>query len=141
MRKSLSLILCAVVGLSGLAISAAEKPSDDYSKAMKALGAASVGIKKAAESEESASDFAAVAKLQTAARDALVVVEQYWKGKAKDAEDIAATAVKATADLGVASSLQSMEGVQQAAKELGATCATCHAAHRERGADNAWMIK
>ena len=75
------------------------------------------------------------------AKEALQLVHDYWSKK-NDAEAVklVATAVKAVADLGVAASFSSGEGVAAAVKDLGATCAACHTAHREKTADG-FLIK
>jgi hypothetical protein len=136
MRNLVAVLACGI-GVFGLVLTAAEKPSDDYVKAMKDLGSVNAGLKKAADSD----DFDTLSKSAMTARDAFAVAEAYWKGKADDAFKLAGIGVKASADLGVAAGLKSTEGAQEAVKEITSTCATCHTAHRERGTDGAWQIK
>jgi hypothetical protein len=137
MRNGRALLTCGVLGAFGLALMAAETPSDQYSKAMKDIGAAAQSLNKAVPAE----DFDTVAKNAAAIIEAFPVVEKYWTGKAEDAVRVVRTATKAAADLRVAAGLKSSEGVAYSAKELADACMQCHTAHRERLPDGTFQIK
>ena len=137
MRKRLAIVTCGLVGVFGLAVMAAEKPPDSYSKAMKDIGAAAMSIDKAT----AAGDYDAVSKSAGAIVDAFPVVEKYWTGKAEDAVMLAQAAAKAAGDLRAVAGLQSSEGVAFSAKELTAACTQCHMAHREALPDGTFQIK
>ncbi len=137
MRKLWVLVTCGLISLlAGVAI-AAEKPSDEYAKAMKDIRAAMQNVDKAIQG----SDFETVSKNAAVVKDAFLLVEKYWNGKAEDALKLAQTAGKAASDLGVAAGLASGDGVAFSAKELNDTCAACHNAHRDRQPDGSFQIK
>lgn len=136
MRYGSLLVTVAVVGVCGLVLGAGEKAPDDYTKAMKDLGAAVQGVGKAGE------DFDAVAKFAVSAKAAFEVAEKYWTAKRVDDAVLAAqNGAKAAADLGVAANLKSAEGIEAAAKDMAAVCMSCHTAHRERLPDGSFQIK
>jgi cytochrome c556 len=129
----------AVVGLFGIAAIAAEKPSDEYQKAMKDLG----GVAQSLSKPEATEDFPAVTKSVETAKAAWTTVEKYWRTKAtaEDAMKLVQAGSKAAADMGVAANLTSAEGVQAALKDMTDTCRACHEAHREKQADGTFLIK
>ena len=127
-----------VVALCGFVAAAAEKPTPEYQKAMKDLGAVAQAIGKPGASE----DFPAVTKSVESAKAAFDVVEKYWRAKSvDDALKAAQAGQKAAADMGVAAGLTSAEGVQAAFKDMTDTCRSCHTAHREKMEDGSFMIK
>ncbi len=130
--------LPVVLGSLGMLLFAAEKPPQDYQKAMKDLGAFAQGISKAVEAE----DYDTVTKLANSAKDAFTVTESYWSKKS-DADALKASqdGVKAAGDLGVTANLKSKEGAEYSAKVIRDLCAGCHMAHRERAADGTFEIK
>jgi cytochrome c556 len=132
------LVALGFVGLFGFAAVAAEKPTDEYQKAMKDLG----GVAQAMSKPEASEDFAAVTKSVDSTKAAFAVVEKYWRAKGSDdALKAVAVGTKAAADMGVAAGLTSAEGVQAAFKDLTDSCRTCHTAHREKQPDGSFMIK
>jgi hypothetical protein len=130
----LALVFVAVFGLQ---VRAADKPSADYQKAMKDLGAFAQSIDKAVMAD----DFDAVAKLAASAQADFEVVEKFWTSKAQDATKLAQNGAKAAADLGVVAGLKSHEGIVYSAKEITDLCATCHMVHRETMPDGTFQIK
>ena len=137
MRHRAGFVGLVVLGVFGFSVTAAEKPPEDYQKAMQALGAFAKGVGPAITAE----DYPAVTKFATSAKDSFTVVEKYWTGKADDAMKMAQAGGKSAADLGVAVGLQSQEGAAFAAKEITDLCMGCHTAHRERMPDGTFQIK
>ncbi len=137
MRQQSLFVVLFVVGVFGLAVVAAEKPPENYQKAMKDLAAFNQGIEKAMMAE----DFDAVTKLAASAQAAFGVAEQFWTSRSAEATKDAQTGAKAAADLGVAAGLKSQDGAAYAVKGVKAVCAGCHMAHREKMPDGTWGIK
>ncbi len=127
----------AFIGVFGLVFIAAEKPPDDYSKAMKDIGAAATAANKAMTEQ----NYEAVSKSAVAIINAFPVVEKYWTGKADDGVKLSRTAVKAAGDLRALADIKSSDGVADAMKDLTAACGQCHMAHRERLPDGTFEIK
>ena len=130
-------VVLVIASMVGLVVQAAEKPPEDYQKAMKDLGAFSANIDKAVASE----DFETVGKLALSARTAFEVVEAYWKGKAEDAFELASTGNKQAFDLMAVATQKSKEGAEYSTSEIKATCGACHMAHREAQPDGSFLIK
>lgn len=137
MCKAWALVTCGWIGVFGVAVMTAEKPPDDYSKAMKSIGAAAESLTKAIQAE----DFDAVTTNAGTIVDAFPVVEKYWTGKSEDAVTLAQTAGKVAGDLRAVAGLKSSDGVAYAMKQLTDTCMQCHAAHREVLPDGSFQIK
>jgi hypothetical protein len=135
MRKAL--VTCMFAGVFGFVLTAAEKPPMAYSKAMKDIGMAAMGLDKAVADN----DYDTVSKSAAVMVDAFAAVEKYWTGKADDAEKLAHAAGKAAGDLRAMADIKSGEGIGIAVKDLTATCAQCHMAHREALPDGTFEIK
>ncbi len=131
------LITCGLVGLLATTTTTAEKPPEEYAKAMRDIRAAMENVDKALK----AVDFEAVTKNAAIVEDAFLLVEKYWTGKAEDALKWSQAAGKAASDLGSAASMASGDGIAFSAKELAAMCTACHEAHRERLPDGSFQIK
>ncbi|MDO8793781.1 MAG: hypothetical protein Q7J25_04085 [Vicinamibacterales bacterium] len=132
MRRLYFVTTCVLVASMAVAVRAAEKPPADFQKAMKDLGAAMGTLSKPGAAE----DFTLSKKEAQASKDAFAVVLKYWNTKgAADAIRLSDTGAKAAADMYVSADLSSTEGIQAAMKDMGATCAACHTAHREKTAD------
>jgi hypothetical protein len=133
-----AVVVALVLGVFGLAVSGAEKPPENYQKAMKDLGAFAQGIGKAISDQ----DYDAVSKYAASAEAAFVVAGAFWttKGDA-DAAKTAQTGEKAAGDLAVVAGLKSAEGAAYSAKGVTDVCAGCHAAHRETMPDGSFQIK
>ena len=138
MRKGLAFGTLGLNALFWIAVTAAEKPSEQYSKAMKDIGAAAASVTKAIPAE----DFDTVSKNATSIIEAFPVIRKYWTDKADgDAVRSVVAAEKAAADLRVAAGLKSSDGVDYSAKELTEICTQCHTAHREQLPDGSFQIK
>lgn len=119
--------VCAVV-VVGFTAMAAEKPSAEYQKAMKDLGAANASLRINA----TAKDYVAVEKDAATLKAAFTVADTFWTAKkADDAIKMSKDGLKASIDLDTAAKAKSDEGIAAAQKIVGGTCAACHAAHRE----------
>jgi cytochrome c556 len=138
MRKWAVLVTLGIVGVFALAATAAEKPSADYQKAMRDLGAVAQGLGKAVQAE----DYDTLTKYTASAKAALEVALKFWQSKkVEDGIRHADNATTAVAVLGVSAGLKSQEGAEAAAKDLMAACAACHTAHREKLPDGTFEIK
>ena len=136
-RKLGVMTFCTLVVL-GLVVSANEKPSESYQKAMKDLGAANQSLRN----NVTAKDYDAIAKDAATFKASFAVAQAFWTGKqVDDAMKLAQDGAKAAADLETAAKAKNEEGVAAAQKAVGATCAACHMAHRERLQDGTFEIK
>ena len=137
MRKAGLFVALGFVGVFGFVASGAEKPPDDYVKAMKDISAAAGALGKI-----EATDFDGAAKLGATIKSSMLIVQTYWRTKGvNDALEQANAAIKAIDDLGVSAGMSSTDGIEVAVKDLRATCGACHTAHRERLPDGTYMIK
>jgi len=130
-------MVCCGTALATLVAVAAEKPPDNYRKAMQDLATFTAGIDKVIASE----DWDGIARMAESARDAFNVAEKYWDGKDADAKDLALAGAKQSQDLVAVAGQKSKEGAEYSAGEIRATCGTCHTAHREAAADGTFLIK
>ncbi len=135
--RTQALVTLGALGLFGFAVFAAEKPPEDYQKAMQSLG----GVATAMSKPDAAADLDAAKKHAATAVAAFDVVQKYWTGKSEDAVRIAQVAKKAAQDMDVAAGQNSAEGVDFAFKEMVAACQQCHMAHREKQPDGTFLIK
>jgi hypothetical protein len=136
MRRIHIITLTACVLAIGLILQAAEPPSAEFKKAMQDIGACVQALSKPGATEDM--DLAKNSAVKM--KDAFTLVERYWHGRDTDAAKLANTAIKAAADIQVSTQFNSVEGVTAGMKDLTATCATCHTAHREKTADG-FVIK
>src|SRR5437870_1452268 len=121
-----------VAALLSIAVMANEKPSEAYSKAMKDIQAAQMGLNAAV----TAKDYDTVAKHAATLKASFTAAETFWTAKKDDAAITAAKAGgKGAADLDVAAKAKNDEGIAAARRAIMGTCAGCHMAHRERLAD------
>jgi hypothetical protein len=135
--------IAVLVGLA--AVSATEKPTDEYVKAMKTLQTVADQLPKSLAAE----DISALDQLVIAARPALSVVEKYWTDRqVEDALVTAQKASKAIAEISVAvhlltsgPNLLAVEGAEESIKTFVAACSACHTAHREQLSDGSYVIK
>jgi hypothetical protein len=137
---------CAIAALIGLAgVSAAEKPTEEYVKAMKTLQTVADELPRSLAAE----DHGALDQLVIAARPALGVLEKYWTDRqVEDALLTAQKASKAIAEISVAvhlltsgPNLLAVEGAEESIKTFVAACSACHTAHREQLPDRSYVIK
>ena len=138
MRHRFVPAMLVLLGMLGAAASTAEKPSENYQKAMKDLDAFAQGIGKAVSDQ----DYDAVTKYAASAEAAFVVAGAFWTAKGDDAAvKMAQTGEKAAGDLAVVAGLKSAEGVAYSAKGVTDVCMGCHTAHRESMPDGSFQIK
>ena len=107
---------------------------------MKDLGAANQSLRN----NVTAKDYDAIAKDAATFKASFAVARRHF-GPAKQVDDAMKLAQdmarKAAADLETAAKAKSEEGVAAAQRAVGATCAACHMAHRERLQDGTFEIE
>jgi cytochrome c556 len=138
MRRALVLASLILAAGFGLTLAANEKPSEEYSGAMKSNAATGQALKR----DMSAKDYAAISKDAATYKANFAKIEAFWTAKkVEDATGLAKTAAKAAADLESAANAKNDEGIAAATTALNATCGACHMAHRERLPDMTFEIK
>jgi len=149
MRAKLVMLTVCMTVLLALPTQANEKPTAEYQKAMKDLGAANNRLRNSLKDI----DFAAIEKDAAAMKAIFAVVLTYWQDKkADDAIKLAQDGAKSAGDLEAAAKAQNHPGVVAAqaaiagassSGEIGAigVCAPCHTAHRVRLPDGTFEIK
>lgn len=140
MRKRFTVLVISVFAVwFGVALVAQDAPPAEYVQAMQDIRAAAQTFGELGKTQ----DLEAAEKAAESARAAFQYVEQFWtERKDEEAARLAAAGSKAAADaFASAGALSSVAGVQYAAKQMGATCMTCHEAHRERLEDGSFVIK
>jgi hypothetical protein len=140
-------VACAfIVATASLAAQAGQAPmakmaissEEDYSKAMKEVGAQNGVLRKATTSASEADVAASAAKLETIFKD----VQAYWENKkVEDATTAAKNAVAASQAISKAAAAHDMPAATAASQTLAAQCMTCHTAHRERLPDGSFKMK
>jgi hypothetical protein len=126
-----ALALCAVIVLS-----AQEAAPAEYVEAMQSIRAAA----QAAGAETI--DYAALSTAAEEAASAFMYVQTFWQERGDaEAAELAGTGVRAAQGLVVAADMSSAEGVAFSAMQLGATCGSCHMAHRVRAEDGSFQIQ
>jgi cytochrome c556 len=141
MPRGSLLTAVTLVFMLGLALHAADKPPDDFVKAMKDAAAFAQDMTK----PEAEFDFATAKRYVPIVRDAFAVIERYWLDRNQSRayfKDIALAEemIKLASDMGVAANLQSAEGVKASVRDLTSRCAVCHDVRREKGPDG-FLIK
>ena len=146
--RLVTLSLCLSV-LLVLPSQANEKPTPEYQKAMKELGAVNNHLRNSLKDI----DFAAIEKDAAAMKAIFETVLAYWQDKkVEDAIKLSQDGIKAATDLEAAAKVQNHPGVVAAqaaiagassSGEIGAigVCAPCHTAHRVRLPDGTYEIK
>ena len=119
--------LAVLVGAGSVTIlSAQSKTDEDYSKLMKAVGAANGALRGAAKEQNPAGVSAEAAKLVVLFKDA----QQFWTARNNaEAAEWSGAAMNHADALAKATDMTVAMG---AMKELGGTCQTCHAKYREK---------
>jgi cytochrome c556 len=111
---------------------------EDYSAAMKEVGARNTALRKSIASASDADALASAARLEAIFKD----VQAYWENrKADDAITAAKNAVAAAQSISTAVAAHDAAAVTTGLQTLGATCGTCHSAHRDRLAFDFYRIK
>jgi len=109
----------------------------EYQTAMKTAAGANGAIRKNLEG-----DLAAVASAAMEMKTAFAEIEKYWAAKnVADGQEFAQNIQKAADEIHAAAKAGNREQATAAAKSVGASCQGCHAAHRDKGPDGAFVIK
>lgn len=140
MNRRMTWATAAMAVVLGLGIVAAsEKAPEDYVKAMKAINTANGQLRAAV----TAKDYDAIAAAAVALKPAVDVTAKFWNDKkVEDASKLSNDVVKAVADLEKAAKAKDDAGIAAAQGVIGASCRTCHTAHRtERLPDGTYEIK
>lgn len=141
MRRGTLVCSAVLVALFGLTLQAADKPPDDFVKAMKEAAAFVQEMSK----PDAEFNFARTKQYVPIVRDAFAVVERYWLDRNQEGhyfKDIALAEemIKLASDMGVAANLESPEGIKSSVQELSSRCKVCHDLRREKGPDG-FLIK
>lgn len=138
MRNNFVMLTIGFTVAFSLVARAAEKPTPEFVKAMKDL----IGVVQTMTKPDAATDFELATKSSVTAKAAFAVVKKYWDtGNDLEAIKLSDASVKAAGELGISSYMSSAEGIAAAVKDLRATCAPCHMAHRTELADKTFEIK
>ena len=145
MKQFLRNVVFGVAGVLcvfGLGVRAAEKPPEDYVKAMKDLATFLQTMTK----PDAEKDFATATSFVPIVRDAFGTVVNFWTDRnsaRKYFPEIfsAQDGIKEASDMGVAARLLSSEGVAASVKAIAGRCQPCHEARREKAADGTFLIK
>ena len=141
MRRGTLVCSAVLVALFGLTLQAADKPPDDFVKAMKEAAAFVQEMSK----PDAEFNFARTKQYVPIVRDAFAVAERYWLDRNQEGhyfKDIALAEemIKLASDMGVAANLESPEGIKSSVQELSSRCKVCHDLRREQGPDG-FLIK
>lgn len=133
-----SLALCLSLAISVFCLSAlADEATDQFKTLMKPAAAANGAMQKSIQA-----DLAAAAGSAAEVQAKFHGIEQFWtKRGAQDAQTFARNIQGAAAKVEAAAKAGNKEEAMTAAKQIGANCMGCHAAHREKAADGSWALK
>jgi cytochrome c556 len=116
----------------GASLSAAEKPTENYTKLMRTAGASMQSIGKNAD----AKNYDAIAADAATLKSTFTEVGKFWTEKKIETALTACRATfQAASDLETAAKAKNDEGIATARKALGGGCQSCHMQHREKTAD------
>jgi hypothetical protein len=140
MRKRLVAVGAAVVMLV-LTMTADEKPTEAYQKAMQenqaALKVARAAIKEIEDAGADVPDYLPFAEVAARMKTSFAVTVAYWQArKVDDALQLARDGEKHVADLETAAKERDYRMVVDSLTSLNDTCTACHMAHRARLADD-----
>src|SRR6478672_5599903 len=109
----------------------------DYQSWMKTIGATNASLQKNLAAKDSAAVAADAKKLE----DTFKTVEDFWeKRHTADAQKFAEQAEKGAAAVAKSAMAGNLDQASADAKAMGANCAGCHMAHREK-TDTGFKIK
>jgi cytochrome c556 len=138
-------VMCACAVLVCSSLTAGEKPTETYQKAMKDLGVTSQALRAEVKTIESAGaypDYRPLEKQVTVLRAAFKTTLAYWNDKkVDDAIKVTEVALKGVDDLEKAAKDKSYDDLVAASTAIGSTCATCHKAYRVQTPDGTYAIK
>lgn len=139
MRRTVVMAGALALGMALMspALGAAQDDGAIY-KTMKQAGPAFGAVRKAAEAK--AGDT--VKENATVLGQVFAETEAFFKSKGKtDAVKWAQDAAKVSQTLAAQAGKADWEGVKKSATDLGASCASCHTAYRDKGPDGAYRLK
>ena len=140
MNRTFKLAAACFAAMLGMAVvSAAEKAPEDYVKAMKAIGETNGKLRGLV----TAKDYDGIATAAAGLKPSVELAGKYWADKkVEDATKLSADVAKAVGDLEKAAKAKDDAGITAAAGVIGASCRTCHTAHRsEKLPDGSYEIK
>lgn len=132
--------VAAMVVVLGVAVVAAnEKAPASFAEAMKGINATNIKLR----GHVTAKDFDGLAADAAALKPFAETTLKFWQEKkVEDAVKAATDLNKAVADLAAAAKAKDEAALGAASQAMGATCRTCHTAHRsERLPDGTYEIK
>lgn len=125
------------VALLAPALRAAQDEAE-LTKVMKQAGPAFGTLRKAAEAMNSDT----VKENATVLSQVFAQTETFFKAKnKKDAVEWAQAAAKMSQTLATQAAKPDWDAVKKSATDLGASCASCHTAYRDKGPDGAYRLK
>jgi cytochrome c556 len=140
-----SAIATACVLVLGMTVRANEKPTDVYQQAMKSLAAANTALRndvKAIEAAGAYPDYNPIEKDVASLKAGFTTAANFWTAKnIDDAMKLAQAGLAHVDELEAARKDKNYDALMTAAAEIGKTCGSCHAAHRDKLADGTFEIK
>lgn len=131
-------VVSVLVLMMTMAVLAAEKPTAEYVALMRDTAAANTAMRQAIEAKDAARIGREAARL----RGLLVDTEKFWAARqAADAVKSAKDGQDAAAAVEAAAAKDEAAAIAAALPAIGASCSSCHAAHRERLADGTYEVK
>jgi cytochrome c556 len=144
MRRS-ALVTLFVFALALCVARADEKPTEAYQRAMKDLSASAQALRAEVKTIESAGaypDYSQLDKHVTGLRAAFKTTLSFWSDqKVPDAISVTEAGLKGVDDLEKAAREKSYDNLVAASSAIGATCVSCHKAHRTQTPDGLYEIK
>jgi cytochrome c556 len=144
MRWTVSLVSVFVFALA-YAVRADEKATEAYQKAMKDLSATNQALRAEVKTIEGAGaypDYTQIDKHLSVLRTAFKTTLAYWsEKKVDDAIKTTEAGLKGVDALEKAAKDKSYDDLVAASTAIGATCATCHKAHRVQTPEGTYEIK
>ena len=133
--KKLLFLITACVAVAALAIAHGH---EEFQKAMKEISSGFSGLRKAVDAKQGPEAAAAAEKLVPLMKQ---VQEHFEEHKMQDGISWAKTAQDAAGQLAAAANSGDWEKAANEVKTLGATCQTCHTAHRVKSPDGTYTMK
>jgi hypothetical protein len=134
--KTTKIVLAASALVLGAAMFSSAQDAD-YPVMMKAGVAANGALQKSVTS-----DLAATADNAKKLKDAFAKIAAFWTAKGvSDAATFAQNIEMDADDVQAAAVAGKQDDATAAAKKIGANCAGCHSAHRDKAADGSYTIK
>jgi cytochrome c556 len=136
MKMKLCLVaLAALMSLSAAVV--ADEATDEYKKLMQPAAAANVNLQKVVQT-----DLAAAAQGATDMQAAFAKIEAFWtKRGTADAMGFAKNMQATVKEVHDAAAAGNKDAAVAAAGKIGATCGSCHMAHRTRLPDGTFELK